>query len=87
MAAEDWNDEWRCTPDIYRVADRELVMRRPSKDLSQDGFSAQALAWSPDGAWLAAIVENEIHLFRVGLPEEPPAGLELSTGDQARSKP
>ncbi|MER7082845.1 hypothetical protein SAMN02982929_01736 [Saccharopolyspora kobensis] len=87
VAAQDWNDEWRCTPDIYRVADRELIMRRPAKDRSQPGYSAQALAWSPDGARLAAIVENEIHVFRVGLPDEPPAGLRPSLGDQERSKP
>ncbi|MFG2086170.1 MULTISPECIES: WD40 repeat domain-containing protein [unclassified Spirillospora] len=78
VASEDWNDERKSTPDIYRVADRELIMRRPTKDPMQAGISAQALAWSPDGARLAAIVENQIHLFRVGLPDEPPVGLRLS---------
>lgn len=87
VATQDWNDESKCTPDIYRVADRELIMRRPAKDLSQPGFGARALAWSPDGARLAAIVDDEIHLFRVGLPDEPPAGLKLPDRDQARSKP
>jgi hypothetical protein len=85
VATEDWNDERKCTPDIYRVADRELIMRRPTRDRSRAGIRAQALAWSPDGARLATIVENEIHLFRVGLPDEPPAGLRLSTpGHDAR---
>ncbi|WP_326687206.1 hypothetical protein OIE63_08575 [Streptomyces sp. NBC_01795] len=79
VATADWNDERKCTPDIWRVADRELIMRRPTKDPSQAGISAEALAWSPDGARLAATVENkEIHLFRVGLPAEPPADLRLS---------
>ncbi|KAB2350216.1 WD40 repeat domain-containing protein [Actinomadura rudentiformis] len=78
VATEDWNDERKSTPDIYRVADRELIMRRPTKDPMQAGISAQALAWSPDGARLAVIVENQIHLFRVGLPDEPPVGLRLS---------
>jgi WD40 repeat protein len=77
VATEDWNDERKCTPDIYRVADRELIMRRPTRDRAQAGIRAQALAWSPDGAWLAAIVENEIHLFRVGLPDEPPSSPRL----------
>ncbi|MES4901738.1 MULTISPECIES: hypothetical protein [unclassified Streptomyces] len=78
VATEDWNDERKCTPDIYRVADRELIMRRPTKDRTQPGIRAQSLAWSPDGAWLAVIVENEVHLFRVGLPDEPPARLRLN---------
>lgn len=30
VATEDWNDERTCTPDVYRVADRELIMRRPA---------------------------------------------------------
>ncbi|WBB59509.1 hypothetical protein O7599_28675 [Streptomyces sp. WMMC500] len=78
VATEDWDDERRCTPDLYRVADRELIMRRPARDPAQAGITAQALAWSPDGARLAAVVENEIHLFRVGLPDRPPARLELA---------
>ncbi|MDX3225327.1 hypothetical protein [Streptomyces sp. ME19-01-6] len=59
VATEDWNDERKCTPDIYRVADRELIMRRPARDRLGAGIRTQALAWSPDGARLAAIVENE----------------------------
>jgi sugar lactone lactonase YvrE len=78
VATEDWNDERKCRPDIYRVADRELVMRRPAKDRTPAGISARSLAWSPDGARLAATVENEIHLFRIGLPDEPPARLALA---------
>lgn len=74
VAAQDLNDEGKCTPDIYRVADGELIMRRPTKDHTQAGTRTRALAWSPDGARLAAIVDNEIHLFRVGLPAEPTAG-------------
>jgi hypothetical protein len=79
VATEDWNDERKCTPDIWRVADRELVMRRPAKNRSQPGINAQILAWSPDGARLVAVVDHsEIHLFRVGLPDEPQYGLTLS---------
>lgn len=83
VATEDWNDERKCTPDIYRVADRELIMRRPATDRLPAGIRTQALAWSPDGARLAAIVENEIHLFRVGLPDEPPSGLRLPAPNHA----
>ncbi|WP_405793574.1 WD40 repeat domain-containing protein [Streptomyces sp. NBC_01506] len=78
VATQDWNDERKCTPDIYRVADRELIMRRPAKDHTQPGLGAKAVAWSPDGARLAAIVEDEIHLFRVGLPTEPTTTLRLA---------
>ncbi|WP_405610317.1 WD40 repeat domain-containing protein [Streptomyces sp. NBC_01508] len=78
VATRDWNDERKCTPDIYRVADRQLILRRPGKDHTEPGLGAQALAWSPDGARLAAVVEDEIHLFRVGLPAEPATTLRLA---------
>ncbi|MEV0779797.1 hypothetical protein [Streptomyces sp. NPDC050428] len=89
VATQDWNDERTCTPDIYRVADGQLVMRRPGKDHTQPGTGARALAWSPDGARLAAVVENEIHLFRVGLPTEPTTDLPLAFTqfDAAQSPP
>ncbi|MFG3703832.1 WD40 repeat domain-containing protein [Micromonospora sp. NPDC047670] len=66
--------------DLWRVSDGALLMRCRAQ-----GTDVGALAWSPDGSMLAAVVftgrqgyEGDIRIYRAGRPVEPPE--EVSPG-------